>query len=173
MYKRVIVITSLLLISGCSTYSERNKSVKWLTPDRMTCYENGGNLYHTSGYKYNNTICSGLNLKESKKVCSELGRVLPSLDELKQVAISCGIGNYINGKWKNTKSKKSYYSCFEKKGFAPSRNYITSTVKDNHVAMLDFGQIVIENVLEVGEGVFIKEIDISSTSNTHTMCKKK
>jgi hypothetical protein len=173
MYKKAILISSLFFISGCSTYAERNRSVKWLTPHRISCYENGGGLYYDShSYKYSNKICGGLNFNESKKVCSELDRVLPTLDDLQQIAISCGIGNYVNDEWKNTKSKKLYYSCFEKQGFASAVSYLTSTMKDNHVVTFEFGDRGVRKHLKSGWGTVTKEMDTSSTSSL-TICRKK
>ena len=96
---------------------------KWEFPSRELCIKHGGKVPKKGS-------CEA-NWENATKICEESHRVLPSLAELKKIAISCGgiIDKNTNEEWSKNRTNKAYHACYREQGFI-SNLYWTS---DTHV----------------------------------------
>jgi len=99
---------------------------QWITIKNSICIENNGKIN-----KYG--ACSS-NWNNAKKICDNIGGVLPTIETLKEVVLNCkGIlyQSTIN------KKNKLYKACYQKKGFSPNAFWSSSIHRHTHWS-LDF-----------------------------------
>ena len=85
-------------------------AAEWMNLSDEACDRYGKGTCHLgSGYTCG---CRG-KLKRAKKICRQAGGRLPSYNELKRVAESCGVKVTRSG----SKTNRAYESCVSRKGF--------------------------------------------------------
>jgi len=128
MLKKVIWLSSLIGVlsftsCGSGDGSKGAKEVqygKWVKPSQSACESGGGT--------YNNNVCSA-NLENANNICSMIGGVLPTIEELRLVITDCGgvvnfdtnINNDINI------NNDNYQSCYQEQGFSSGYYYYWSS----------------------------------------------
>ena len=100
--------------SSSSTIQSSSTS-KWITPNDNICKNNGG--------KVSKNGCEA-DIYDGKKICNALGGRLPSIDELVEVAMTCGVEIVTIDSKNNSKKARlnidniSYQNCYQKKSFS-------------------------------------------------------
>ena len=105
-------------LSGDESSKISSKSIsKWITPKYSVCKDNGGEVD-----KHKNCIA---NWSDAKDICDASGGRLPTINELKEVAIDCGEWGTNNSN--NYSKNDKYQACYKNKAFSSDVYYWSSS----------------------------------------------
>ena len=101
-------------------------ALEWMDLSHKTCDRYGKGTCHL-GTAYN-CGCYG-KIKRAEKICRRAGGRLPTMNELKSVALSCGVRpkEFGHGNLENT----PFFNCILKKGFVGEKYWSKSREKKN------------------------------------------
>jgi len=109
------------------------KGIKFTYKIKLESGESDDSSYASSTQTNNKWITPSekgmVTWSEAKKICSNLGGRLPTLDELKRVVIDCGgkMEDDDSDERKGNRNNSSYQSCYQKKGFTSSYYWSSTT----------------------------------------------
>ena len=97
--------------------SDKRNTVKWVTPSKTICENNGGKVDGNGHCRSNWT--------DGKQICSASNGMLPSIEKLANVVTDCG--GSIN---EDNKNNLSYSKCYKEKGFIDDVDYWSSSLTE-------------------------------------------